>query len=100
MCTETTEIHLNTERRHEERLKSNQERLEHEQERSEIERQKQLRREQEEEEMVRQLRRNAVHHAQPIRNYRQVQIHPSEKPPTIPETPKFSHRTRRSNQQA
>ena len=92
---ESTNVLLNTERRHEERSQWEQERFEVEQEQAEIERQKQLRREQEELEQLRELRKKAVPRAQPIRKYTSVRIQRSDKVPTSPHSPQFSNRPRR-----
>jgi hypothetical protein len=37
--------------------------------------------------MIRKLRKESVHHAQPIRNFAPVVVHPSAKPLTVPESP-------------
>jgi len=50
----------------------------------------QMRKKREEEEEVARLRREAVPKAQPIRNYKHVEIRPSEKPLTMPASPNFT----------
>ena len=45
----------------------------------------------EEELEIQRLRREAVHKAQPIRQYNPVTIHPCEKPVTEPLTPKWTY---------
>ncbi|ELT91121.1 hypothetical protein CAPTEDRAFT_156379 [Capitella teleta] len=98
--TDVTEVTLNTEKRAEER---------HEwethfaQQRTETELQKhaaeQLRLKQEEEE-VKHLRQEIVHKANPIRQYKSVEVHSSSIPLTNPQTPRFSARLQsRGNKQ-
>jgi len=58
------------------------------------------RREREAQEEVQRLRKAAVHKAQPIRNYKGLDIVPSDKPLTLPESPKFrsgSHEKKSAN---
>jgi len=43
---------------------------------------------------VARARAQAVHKAQPVRHYRQVDIHPSSQILTMPESPAFSERLR------
>jgi len=52
-------------------------------------REQEERRKREEQEEVVRLRKAAVHKAQPIRNYKPVEVKPSEKPLTHPSSPKF-----------
>merc|ERR1711936_701477 len=52
-------------------------------------REQEERRKREEQEEVARLRKAAVHRAQPIRNYKPVEVKPSEKPLTNPSSPKF-----------
>ena len=54
----------------------------------------------EEAEEVRRLRHEAVHRAQPVKQYRPIVIKPSDKPITEPHSPKFSamHGSRRQQQ--
>jgi len=52
-------------------------------------REQEERRKREEQEEVARLRKAAVHKAQPIRNYKPVEVKPSEKPLTLPSSPKF-----------
>merc|ERR1712098_980206 len=49
-----------------------------------------MRKKREEEEEVLRLRREAVPKAQPIRNYKHVEIRPSDKPLTMPASPNFT----------
>jgi len=53
-------------------------------------REQEERRKREDEEEVARLRKAAVHKAQPIRNYKPVEVKPSEKPLTLPTSPKFT----------
>ncbi len=86
---EISQFKLNTEERSKKRddfemTKKEQQRI------KEDEMQHILRERQEEEEReIMRLRKETVHHAQPVRNLGEVEIRPSEKPLTLPETPKF-----------
>lgn len=37
--------------------------------------------------MIKKLRKESVHHAQPIRDFVPMVVHPSTKPLTVPESP-------------
>jgi len=52
-------------------------------------REQEERRKREEEEEIAELRKAAVHKAQPIRAYKPIEVKPSEKPLTLPHSPKF-----------
>jgi len=81
---------LNSERRAREReafeLKLKQKEAEMEGAKRELE----ARKKREQEEEVARLRKEAVLRAQPIRNYKPLEIRPSEKPLTLPASPNFS----------
>lgn len=69
-----------------------------EREQEEAERQEQRRREKEEEERqeVERLRQEATFSANPVRRYKTLKVHASDKPITVPESPRFSERLRKS----
>jgi len=78
-----------SEKRAEERAKYE---LEQKQKEAELEGAKRLleeRRKREEEEEIARIRREAVPKAQPIRHYKPVEVHPSDKPLTLPMAPAF-----------
>jgi len=80
---------LHSEKRAEERSQYDKERQQKE---AEMEGEKRLleeRRKREEEEEVNRMRKQQVHKAQPIRHYRPVEVAPSEKPLTHPQSPRF-----------
>ncbi|XP_043188646.1 targeting protein for Xklp2 homolog [Amphibalanus amphitrite] len=54
-------------------------------------------RQREEEEEVARQRREAVHHAQPIRRYRPVHVQPSDAPLTAPRTPNWARNSSRAS---
>ena len=87
-----TEVTLNTDRRAEERQDWESQvaemQSEVEAQRHAAERQRIL----QEEEEYRRSRAQAVHKANPIRNYKPMEINPSDKPLTNPQTPRFSDR--------
>ena len=66
--------------------------MEQKQKEAELEGAKRLleeRRKREEEEEIAKIRRDAVPKAQPIRHYKPVEVHPSDKPLTQPMAPAF-----------
>ena len=65
-----------------------------EDEKHDIERQEMLRREAEEQEEYERQRRDAVHKAMPIKQYKPVHVQRSNKPLTAPMTPEFKTDTR------
>ncbi|KAJ1728829.1 hypothetical protein LPJ61_003829 [Coemansia biformis] len=94
--TTVEEILLNTELRSEERRAFDEDRSERERIREEVLARKRLEEERREEEEIRQLRKALVHKAQPIRHFKPVDIKPSDRPLTVPKTPAWHVRTRRS----
>ncbi|KAJ2598381.1 hypothetical protein GGF39_002670 [Coemansia sp. RSA 1721] len=92
--TEIQEILLKTELRSEERRAYDDDRTERERIREEVLARKRLEEERREEEEIKQLRKLLVHKAQPVRHYKPVEIHPSDRPLTVAKTPKWHVRTR------
>ncbi|KAJ1826592.1 hypothetical protein LPJ56_002100 [Coemansia sp. RSA 2599] len=92
--TEIQEILLKTELRSEERRAYDDDRVERERIREEVLARKRLEEERREEEEIKQLRKLLVHKAQPVRHYKPVEIHPSDRPLTVAKTPKWHVRTR------
>eukprot|EP00090_Calanus_glacialis_P044282 TRINITY_DN7885_c0_g1_i1.p1 TRINITY_DN7885_c0_g1~~TRINITY_DN7885_c0_g1_i1.p1 ORF type:complete len:750 (-),score=309.01 TRINITY_DN7885_c0_g1_i1:165-2360(-) len=56
-------------------------------------REQDVRRKREDDEEVARLRKAAVHKAQPIRNYKPIEVKPSDKPLTFPSSPNFQSGT-------
>jgi len=92
------EFELLTEKRTEKWLELERYRQEREAEQAELQRAMERRRQEEEEAERRRLRREAIHRANPIRNYKPVEVKPSDKPLTVAESPRFSDRLRSRTQ--
>jgi len=60
-------------------------------------REQEERRKREDGEDIAKLRKAAVHKAQPIRNYKPIEVKPSDKPLTFPSSPKFQSGTSKAN---
>lgn len=92
--TDLDEFPLHTEKRNESRLEWEQWKKDQEQQICEHRRAQEKLRQEESERHVRRMRTQAVHKAQGIHRYKQVEVRPSDKPLTRPATPKFSDRFR------
>jgi len=93
MCNFT----LHTDRRAEERQTYELEKKRKEVDLEQMKRQQEERKKREEEEEVARLRKQAVHKAQPIRGYKPVEIKPSEKPLTLPVSPRLKSTRSKAN---
>ncbi|KAJ2316717.1 Protein tpx2 [Coemansia sp. RSA 2704] len=93
--TEIEEILLRTELRSEERHAYDEDRAERERIREEVLARKRQEEERREEEEIKRLRKLLVHKAQPVRHYKPTVINPSDRPLTVPKTPKWNVRTRK-----
>ncbi|KAJ2356361.1 Protein tpx2, partial [Coemansia sp. RSA 2610] len=93
--TEIEEILLWTELRSEERHAYDEDRAERERIREEVLARKRQEEERREEEEIKRLRKLLVHKAQPVRHYKPTVINPSDRPLTVPKTPKWNVRTRK-----
>ena len=91
---------LHSDRRAEERQEYDMARKNKEAELDGAKRQMEERRRHEEEMEIQRLRREAIHKAQPVRNYKGIQIHPSDKPVTEPMSPRFTYQERSKRQKA
>jgi len=91
--SEIANIVLHSDRRAEERVAFDLKLKQREVDLEGAKREQEERRKREEEEDVARLRKAAVHKAQPIRNYKPVEVKPSEKPLTLPSSPKFQSGT-------
>ncbi|KAJ2805547.1 hypothetical protein H4R21_001216, partial [Coemansia helicoidea] len=87
--TTVEEILLKTELRSEERHAYDEDRNERERIREDVLARKRQEEERREEEEIRQLRKQLVHKAQPIRHFKPVDIKPSDRPLTVPKTPEW-----------
>ncbi|XP_041061093.1 targeting protein for Xklp2 isoform X1 [Carcharodon carcharias] len=85
---------LATEKRAKERAEFEMRKAEKESMREKFEEEKQKELEEREKEEIARLRQELVHKANPVRNYRKVEIKPSEQQLTVPHTPNFSDRFR------
>eukprot|EP00088_Acartia_fossae_P040797 TRINITY_DN4252_c0_g1_i3.p1 TRINITY_DN4252_c0_g1~~TRINITY_DN4252_c0_g1_i3.p1 ORF type:complete len:767 (+),score=251.71 TRINITY_DN4252_c0_g1_i3:80-2380(+) len=92
--SEVSNFKLHSDRRAEERQQYEQERLKREVDLEQAKREREVRKKQEEENEVARLRRQAVPKAQPIKAYKGVQIKPSEKPLTMPVSPRLAAKAR------
>ncbi|XP_023329388.1 targeting protein for Xklp2 [Eurytemora carolleeae] len=63
----------------------------------EAKRNREERKKREEEEEIARLRKQAVHKAQPIRGYKPVEIRPSDRPLTLPVSPRLSVRSKNNS---
>jgi len=60
-------------------------------------REQEVRRKREDQEEIAKIRKAAVHKAQPIRNYKPIEVKPSEKPLTYPASPNFQAGKNKAN---
>ncbi|ORX71377.1 hypothetical protein DL89DRAFT_291891 [Linderina pennispora] len=95
--TQPEEVVLQTEERSEERRVFDEDRMRRERIREEVLARKRLEDEKREEAEMRQLRKLLVHKPEPIRQYRPTVIQPSDRPLTVPKTPKWHVRRRRTS---
>ncbi|CAH1780160.1 unnamed protein product [Owenia fusiformis] len=93
--TELNEFDLNTERRAGQREEYEIHKKERDQEAAMIEHARDVQRKAEEEEAIAKLRQELVHKTNPIRKYKRVEVHPSDKPLTEAESPRFSERLKK-----
>ena len=89
-----SDFELSTERRAEDRQEWEAYKAEKEQETAALRHAAEEQKRREEEEEVARMRQQAVHKAQPVRKFKPVHVKPSDKPVTLPCTPKFSDRIR------
>ena len=82
---------LHSDKRAEEREEYDMKRKNKEAEMDAARRQLEERRRHEEELEVQEMRKAAVHKAQPIRNYKPLNIQPCDKPVTLPMSPNFAY---------
>jgi len=94
---EISNFNLHTDRRAEERREYEMEKKKKEVDLDSAKRQLEQRKEREQEEEVQKMRKQQVHKAQPIRGYKPVEIKPSEKPLTMPMSPRLTSRSNRAN---
>lgn len=87
---ETDDFQLHSDRRAAERQQFDEKLKKREAEQEAIMKRMEQLREMEREKEVRQMRREAVHKAQPVKQYKPVHIHPSEKPITDARSPKWN----------
>lgn len=95
--SELSNFTLHSDRRAEDREKYEKERLKREIDLDQARREGEQRRKHEENEQVSRMRKQAVHKAQPIKEYKGIQIRPSEKPLTNPVSPRISASRARAN---
>lgn len=86
------EFDLNSERRGQERAAYEMNKKEKEMENLELQHLRDLEREEEEKKNIAMLRKQLVHKSNPIRSYKQVEILPSNRPLTHPESPAWNTR--------
>ncbi len=87
-------MELNTDRRCEERAEFEKWKKENEQQAALQKQAAEREQHDREEQLYRQMRAEAHVKANPVRRYKSVRIHPSEKPLTVAVTPRFSNRLR------
>ncbi|XP_051887245.1 targeting protein for Xklp2 isoform X2 [Pristis pectinata] len=85
---------LATEKRAKERIEFEMRKAEKEAMREKLEEEKKKEAEEHEREEMAKLRQELVHKANPVRQYKKVEIKPSDQPLTVPHTPHFSERFR------
>jgi targeting protein for Xklp2 len=93
-CAEVSEFELNLDRRAVQREEFEMHKKAREAELEGLRRQREQRQKEEEEAAIAKLRQELVHHPNPVRQYKPVIIHPSDKPLTEAESPNFSDRLR------
>jgi len=92
--SEISNFTLHTDRRAEERMAYEIEKKKKEVDLDEMKRQREERKKREQEQEVIQLRKQAVHKAQPIREYKGISIKPSDRALTLPMSPRLSQRAK------
>ena len=90
------EFNLNSERRAQDRAVYEMNKREKEMEDEQLILQREAEREEEERKNIEMLRKQLVHKANPIRNYKQVSIMASDRPLTQPESPIWNTREKKS----
>ncbi|XP_067651165.1 targeting protein for Xklp2 homolog isoform X2 [Haliotis asinina] len=92
--TDVSELTLNTERRAVDRDEYEMRKKAREAQLAELNHEREAQKMEEEKAAIAKLRAEMVHKSNPIRKFKQVIVHGSEKPPTCPESPRFSDRLR------
>ena len=92
--TEIEDFELNSDRRAVDRTKFEMQKTTRAMELVGIQRQRERRQQEEEEAIISKLRTEMVHKSNPVRRFRSVEVKPSDKSLTAPESPKFSDRLR------
>ncbi|XP_046544693.1 targeting protein for Xklp2 homolog [Haliotis rubra] len=92
--TDVSELTLNTERRAVDRDEYELRKKAREAQLAELNHEREAQKMEEEKAAIAKLRAEMVHKSNPIRKFKQVVVQGSEKPPTCPESPRFSDRLR------
>ncbi|XP_078606623.1 targeting protein for Xklp2 homolog isoform X1 [Branchiostoma floridae x Branchiostoma japonicum] len=95
--TDVSEFDLNTVRRAEQRQEFEMQKKMKEEEMEALRQQQEAERREQEQVEIARLRKELVHKANPIRHGRPLEIQPSNKPLTNPQTPNFSDRRRKAS---
>ena len=87
--TDITEFTLHTDQRSQQREDYEMFKKAKEAEIASLNRQKEIQKEEEERQIIAKLRKQAVHHANPVKRFKPVEVLPSNKALTRPATPQF-----------
>ena len=98
LTLDVSDFELNTDRRAVERIGFEERKHAREAELRVVNEERKRQEEEEERQAIERLRKEMVHKPNPIRNFKPVEVHPSQRPLTQPESPHFETDSRLRNQ--